>query len=191
MKNASHRSHPPWRYGPMRTMTLLFFIFLDHTQRRTTVGRTPLDEWSARRKRPVPENTRHSQQTNIHATGGTRTHSLSSRAAADLRLRPRGHWDRCHHSLTERNITIFTFPNVRDQAEYEDILYRWILVSSYESDTIPESKIFRKETVWDITRREHSWFLCIVKSRRLRWAERATRIWDKMSTGKTVVRPGI
>jgi len=24
--------------------------FLDRTQRRTTVGRTPLDEWSARRK---------------------------------------------------------------------------------------------------------------------------------------------
>jgi len=25
-----------------------FLRFLDHTQRRTTVGRTPLDEWSAR-----------------------------------------------------------------------------------------------------------------------------------------------
>ena len=27
-----------------------FFKFLDHTQRRSTVGRTPLDEWSARRR---------------------------------------------------------------------------------------------------------------------------------------------
>jgi hypothetical protein len=27
-----------------------FLRFLDHTQRRTTVGRTPLDEWSARRR---------------------------------------------------------------------------------------------------------------------------------------------
>jgi len=27
-----------------------FTGFLDHTQRRTTVGRTPLDEWSARRR---------------------------------------------------------------------------------------------------------------------------------------------
>ena len=25
-------------------------VFLDHTQRRTTVGRTPLDEWSVRRR---------------------------------------------------------------------------------------------------------------------------------------------
>ena len=27
-----------------------FLILLDHTQRRSTVGRTPLDEWSARRR---------------------------------------------------------------------------------------------------------------------------------------------
>jgi len=25
-------------------------MFLDHTQRRSTVGRTPLDEWPARRR---------------------------------------------------------------------------------------------------------------------------------------------
>jgi len=29
---------------------LILEVFLDHTQRRTTVGRTPLDEWSARRR---------------------------------------------------------------------------------------------------------------------------------------------
>ena len=31
-------------------MQYLFLMFLDHTQRRTTVGRTPLDEWPARRR---------------------------------------------------------------------------------------------------------------------------------------------
>jgi len=31
-------------------MEHLFLVFLDHTQRRSTVGRTPLDEWSARRR---------------------------------------------------------------------------------------------------------------------------------------------
>jgi len=31
-------------------MEHLFLMFLDHTQRRTTVGRTSLDEWSARRR---------------------------------------------------------------------------------------------------------------------------------------------
>jgi hypothetical protein len=32
--------------------------------------------------------------TNIHPPGGIQTPSLSRRAAVDLRLRPRGHWDR-------------------------------------------------------------------------------------------------
>ena len=31
-------------------MERLFLMFLDHTQRRSTVGRTPLDEGSARRR---------------------------------------------------------------------------------------------------------------------------------------------
>ena len=31
-------------------MERLFLMFLGHTQRRSTVGRTPLDEWSARRR---------------------------------------------------------------------------------------------------------------------------------------------
>ena len=39
-----------WRCGPTRAMASSFLRFLDHTQRRTTVGRTPLDEWSARRR---------------------------------------------------------------------------------------------------------------------------------------------
>ena len=45
-------------------------------------------------QRPLPDNTQHSQQTDIHAPGGIQTHNLSDRAAADLRFRPRGHWDR-------------------------------------------------------------------------------------------------
>ena len=39
-----------WRCGPTRAMASSFMRFLDHTQRRITVGRTPLDEWSARRR---------------------------------------------------------------------------------------------------------------------------------------------
>jgi hypothetical protein len=45
-------------------------------------------------QRPLPDNTQHSQQTHILALGGIRTHNLSRRAAADLRIRPRGNWDR-------------------------------------------------------------------------------------------------
>jgi hypothetical protein len=33
-----------WRCDLMRVMASSFLMFLDHTQRRTTVGRAPLDE---------------------------------------------------------------------------------------------------------------------------------------------------
>jgi len=50
-----------WCDSPQWARASSFLRF--HTQRRTTVGRTPLDEWSARRKDPLPDNTQHSQQT--------------------------------------------------------------------------------------------------------------------------------
>jgi len=58
--------------------------FLDHTQRCTTVARTPLDELSARRRDLYV--TTHNT-TNIDAPGGISTHKLSRWAAADLWLR--------------------------------------------------------------------------------------------------------
>jgi len=45
-------------------------------------------------QRPLPDKTQHSLQADVHVSGGIRTHTLSMRAAADLRLRLRGHWDR-------------------------------------------------------------------------------------------------
>jgi hypothetical protein len=36
-----------WRFAPTRTMATSFSRFLDHAQRHTTVGRTPLDKRSA------------------------------------------------------------------------------------------------------------------------------------------------
>ena len=71
----------PW------VMVSSFTRFLDHTQRRTTVGRTPLDEWSARRRDfyLISHNIQN-RQTSMPPGGIW--------AAADLRLRQRGHWDR-------------------------------------------------------------------------------------------------
>jgi len=86
-----------WPCGPTQAMGSSFTKFLDHTRRRTTFGRTPLDRLSSRRR--ILYNTQHSQQTNIHAPGGIRTHNLSRRADEDLRLRPRGHWDRHLHVI--------------------------------------------------------------------------------------------
>ena len=52
-----------------------------------TLGRTPLHEWSARRRCLYLQ-----QHTKLHACRGNRTRNLSKRAAAGLR--PCGHWYR-------------------------------------------------------------------------------------------------
>jgi hypothetical protein len=41
----------------------------------------------------LPDNTKHSKQTNVHAPGGIQTHDRRKRGAVDLHLRLRGHWD--------------------------------------------------------------------------------------------------
>ena len=58
-------------------------------------------------QRPLPDNTQHSQHTNIQALGGIRTHDRSRRAAVDLCLRPRGHWDRQWCAIDEINLLYF------------------------------------------------------------------------------------
>jgi len=59
-----------WRCGPTRAMASTFLRFLDHTQRRTTVGRTPLDEWSARRRDLyLTTHNTHNRQTSMPPVG--------------------------------------------------------------------------------------------------------------------------
>ena len=66
----------------------------DLLRRKYTFGRTPLDEWSARRTDhyPTTHNT-HKGQTPMYP-GGIQTRNHSKRVAADPRLRPRRHWHR-------------------------------------------------------------------------------------------------
>ena len=67
---------------------------VSRSQRRTTVGRTPLEEWSAsHRDLYLTTHNTHNRQSSMRP-GGIRTHNLSRREAADSWLRPRGHWDR-------------------------------------------------------------------------------------------------
>ena len=83
----------------LRVLASSVLRFRDHTQWHTTVGRTPLHEWSASRRDLYLTNTQHPQQTNIPAPGGIRTRNPSRRAAADQRIRPLGHWDRHYSDL--------------------------------------------------------------------------------------------
>ena len=57
--------------------------------------------------RPLPDNTQHSQQTNIHVSGGIRTHDLCSLAAAELRIRPHCYWDRQCLQLGSKVLLIY------------------------------------------------------------------------------------
>jgi hypothetical protein len=80
--------------GQSRAMAFSFTRFLDHTQRRATVSRSPLDEWSARRRDLyLRTHNTHNRETDMPPSG-IRTNDLSRRTAADLHFRPRGHWDR-------------------------------------------------------------------------------------------------
>ena len=88
-----------WRNSPQWPMVSSFPRFLDHTQQRTTLGRTPLDEWSARRRDLYLTIYNNQNRQTSTAPGGIRTHNISRRAAADPRLRPRGHWDRQSSSV--------------------------------------------------------------------------------------------
>jgi hypothetical protein len=65
------------------------FLSFEITLRHTTLGRTPLDEWSARhRDLYLTTHNTHNRQTSM-PPGGIRTRNPSKRAAADPRLRPR------------------------------------------------------------------------------------------------------
>jgi hypothetical protein len=64
------------------------------TLRHTAVGGTPLDEWLAcRRDLYLTTHNTHNRQTSMPPSG-ILPHNPSKRAAADLSLIPRGHWDR-------------------------------------------------------------------------------------------------
>ena len=79
-----------WRDSPpVGQDVLVFKVSRSHNDTPQSVGLLWTSDSSS--QRPLPDNT---QQTNVHAPGGIQTHNLSRRAAADLLLRTRGHWDR-------------------------------------------------------------------------------------------------
>jgi len=69
-----------WRNSPQWAIASSFTRFLDHTQRRTTVSRTPLYEWSAHcRDRYLTTHNTHNRQTSMPPVGFEPTISTSER----------------------------------------------------------------------------------------------------------------
>jgi hypothetical protein len=50
----------------------------------------------------------------MHALGEIRTHNVSTRSATDLRLSPRGHWDR-HYANIEWLISVMDLREINDK----------------------------------------------------------------------------
>jgi hypothetical protein len=71
--------------GVTQWLDLFILTYLHTIFWRTTVGRIPLDEWSARRRDLyLTTHNTHNKQMNIHAPGGIRTHNLSRQAATGI-----------------------------------------------------------------------------------------------------------
>jgi len=69
-----------------------YYRGLTITLRHNTLGSSPLDEWSARRRDLYL--TTYNTHKRHPCPGGIQTRIPSKRAAADPRFRPGGHWDR-------------------------------------------------------------------------------------------------
>ena len=77
-------------------MEHLILTFLDHTQRRSTVGRTPLDEWSARRRDLcLTTHDTHNRQISKPPVGFEPTISTGERPAEIVGSNPTGGMDIC------------------------------------------------------------------------------------------------
>jgi hypothetical protein len=91
-----------WRCDPTRVMASSFLRFLDHIQRRTTVGRIPLDEWSARRKDLyLTTHNTHNRQTSMPRWDSKpRSQQANGRRPTPQTARPLGPAD---NSISPRN----------------------------------------------------------------------------------------
>jgi hypothetical protein len=74
-------------------MSQVLLVKFSRSLRHTTHGLIPLNEWSVS-CRDLYLTTHTTLTTDVHTSGRSRTCNTSKRAAADWRLRRRGHWDR-------------------------------------------------------------------------------------------------
>jgi hypothetical protein len=79
---------PPHYWGFTITIRHTYTHTYTHT-RQGSSGRM-----IGQKQRPLPHNTQHSQETDIHALGRIRTRIPSKQTTSDPLLKPRGHWDR-------------------------------------------------------------------------------------------------
>jgi hypothetical protein len=143
-----------WRNSPQWARTSSFTRFLDHPQRRTTVGRTPLDEWSARRRDLyLTIHNTHNRQTSMPSVGFEPTISAGERPQTQAldRTEPL----RPAHSMLEYEIYLPLGQEFWWSPEWIWRLWRQenILSSAPKITPIPVSYSLYRQTEWDRHRR--------------------------------------
>jgi hypothetical protein len=83
---------------PLLGQGLLLSSLHDHTQTHH-IGLDLCGRVTSAMQGALPDNTQNSQETDVHAPAGIRSHNPSKRAAADPRLRKRSYWDRTIHRV--------------------------------------------------------------------------------------------
>jgi hypothetical protein len=98
----------PWRCDPTWVMASSFTRFLDYTQQRTILGRTPLDEWSAcRRDLYLTTHNTHSRQIAMPPVGFEPTISAGKRPQTTAWLTLMYLTFNVHGSVNRKNILIY------------------------------------------------------------------------------------
>ena len=108
-----------WCCGPAGDRASSCLRFLDHTQWRTKVGRTPLDEWSARRRDLyLTTHNTHNRQTSMPLQDSNPQSQESSGH------RPLGNWDRSFLLIVDtKNICVLLSPHAGNCTSFNVILY--------------------------------------------------------------------
>ena len=100
-------------YNPVAGFSLLVSRFLDHTQRRATVGRIPLDEWSARRRDLyLTTHNTHNRQTSIPLVGFEPTIPTTERPqthALERAATGTGEFEHCGCIISSVNVCIYIY----------------------------------------------------------------------------------
>ena len=124
-----------WRGSSQWDMASSFMTFLDHTQRRTTVSRTPLDEWSAlRRDLYLTTHNTHNRQTSMPPVGFEPTISAGERPqtyALDGATTGTGMNDGVKIKLSEA-----THQQASRSTKYSHLFSRWVVTMSVRSSPL-------------------------------------------------------
>jgi hypothetical protein len=106
-----------WRNSPARARASSILRFVDHIQWHNTVGRTPLDEWSARSR---------DLYLTTHNTHNRHTSMPIKLSAADNRFRRTGHLDSCIKFIPFADSTnkafMMSVPKMNAQCSSENML---------------------------------------------------------------------